>query len=235
MGLSLLEHDANNFSTIFALYTDLLVDSKADPSKIFNKPSYFLSYDKVQVWLSLMACISTGDEKFIIPIKPDDAKQFLVQIDGYRPNCSYQFDGIEDVPSNVYLAMHQLVKNSAENLEDAKKKPRHPNKIEDKIEIILKNKADSYTLIVKDAGTGIPSDKLPIIFGAYTDGGTGIGLQVVKRIADLRKGYVEVVSTPGERTFRYNTHSGEFSEMWRQPQGTTFTLCLPKAINRHYL
>ena len=85
------------------------------------------------------------------------------------------------------------------------------------------------TITVIDRGTGIYKDKLPIIFGTYTEDGTGIGLQLVKRILDLRGGYAEVTSTQlGAPTFKYNTSSGELQQIQQYPQGTTFRLYFPK-------
>lgn len=62
--------------------------------------------------------------------------------------------------------------------------------------------ADAF-LTVKDNGEGIPREKLPYIFdrfyqaGKHTSG-TGIGLALVKGIAELHGGSVSVESMPGE-------------------------------------
>jgi signal transduction histidine kinase len=69
---------------------------------------------------------------------------------------------------------------------------------------------------VRDTGRGIPAESLEDIFqpfvqidgnGAASEGGTGLGLAVSRRLARLLGGDVEVESTPGE--------------------GSTFTLRLP--------
>ena len=67
---------------------------------------------------------------------------------------------------------------------------------------------------VTDSGTGIPADVLPHIFEPFfttrgADGGTGLGLTSVQRIARRHGGRVDVVSEAG--------------------RGTTFTLELPAA------
>jgi len=61
---------------------------------------------------------------------------------------------------------------------------------------------------VKDNGKGIPADKLPFIFERFfraeetdltsDEGGTGIGLSLVKTIVEQHQGQIEVESTPGE-------------------------------------
>ena len=61
---------------------------------------------------------------------------------------------------------------------------------------------------VKDNGKGIPPDKLPYIFERFfraeetdlssDEGGTGIGLSLVKMIVEQHQGQIEVESAPGE-------------------------------------
>lgn len=66
-----------------------------------------------------------------------------------------------------------------------------------------------YFVRVEDNGKGIPADKLPFIFERYfradeqtnmeaEDGGTGIGLSLVKHIVELHDGSIDVESTPGK-------------------------------------
>ena len=72
--------------------------------------------------------------------------------------------------------------------------------------------AGGSSLSVADTGRGIAAEDLPKLFDAYYSrrkGGTGLGLAMVKRIADAHGGRVTVRSTPG--------------------RGSTFTLTLPSA------
>jgi len=73
---------------------------------------------------------------------------------------------------------------------------------------------------VRDAGQGIPADELPRVFSKYFRGraaqrhpGTGLGLHLVRRIAELHWGSVSVSSKMGE--------------------GACFTLSLPLAPSLH--
>lgn len=81
--------------------------------------------------------------------------------------------------------------------------------------------AGTVDLMVRDAGTGIPADKLPHIFepffttksgpDASGKGGTGLGLSMCRGIIEAHHGKIRVESTPGK--------------------GTAFTLKLPEAKN----
>jgi len=62
-------------------------------------------------------------------------------------------------------------------------------------------------VLVKDTGTGIPRDKLQMIFESFTQnnvntsrkyGGTGLGLAIVKQLVELQKGKVWVESEVGK-------------------------------------
>jgi signal transduction histidine kinase len=77
------------------------------------------------------------------------------------------------------------------------------SKEKSRVEVIL-SKTDKQIIIeVKDHGIGIPKDKLPIIFEAFTKAGrtglkgeqsTGLGLSIVKQIVEKHNGKIEVES-----------------------------------------
>ncbi len=80
------------------------------------------------------------------------------------------------------------------------------------IVVSVRQEGPTALISITDDGEGIPQEKLPFIFDEFykgndTGSGTGIGLALVKAVAELHKGSVRVDSTPGA--------------------GTTFTLRLP--------
>lgn len=69
------------------------------------------------------------------------------------------------------------------------------------IEVTAEARPDEVALVVRDHGPGIPSDLLPRIFEAFTqgprdlhrhEGGLGLGLTVVRRLVELHGGRVDV-------------------------------------------
>ena len=80
------------------------------------------------------------------------------------------------------------------------------------ITVSVQREGSSAILSITDDGDGIPKEKLPFIFEEFykaseSSNGTGIGLALVKAVAELHKGSVSVDSSLGE--------------------GSTFTLRLP--------
>jgi len=84
-------------------------------------------------------------------------------------------------------------------------------------EIVVRTGGDQDNLLVsvQDDGEGIADeirDKVFTVFFTTREGGTGLGLPIVRRVAEQHGGHVEIVSSPGE--------------------GTTVTLVLPVGAER---
>lgn len=102
---------------------------------------------------------------------------------------------IECDPALFQLALSNLLTNAIRH--SATTQPVHLS--------ATKAGKQGITIIVSDQGTGIPADELERIFDKYFRGrsskntpGTGLGLFLVKTIAELHGGTVKVKSTPGE-------------------------------------
>jgi two-component system OmpR family sensor kinase len=90
----------------------------------------------------------------------------------------------------------------------------------DLIEVAAGVEGDATTIDVIDGGAGIPPEDLQRIFGRFARGnriggrrnnGTGLGLPVVKAIAEAHGGSVSVSSRPNVRTtfrLRLNGRAG---------------------------
>lgn len=101
-------------------------------------------------------------------------------------------------------ALHNLLVNAAESFE-----PREPGGAAPAARaIVLRAAADpsrdgTVRLEVEDNGPGIPADRLPRIFAPFfttKEGGTGLGLALVQKVAALHDGQVEAESVTGART-----------------------------------
>lgn len=78
-----------------------------------------------------------------------------------------------------------------------------------KVEVSLENEAGTCTLRVKDTGIGIPEESHSLIFDRFyvvdrsrfkETGGLGLGLSIVKQVADCHRGKIEVKSEVSEGT-----------------------------------
>ena len=87
-----------------------------------------------------------------------------------------------------------------------------------KVEMDLEETSAGAVLTVRDTGIGIPAESLPLIFDRFyvvdtsrsrESGGSGLGLSIVKSVADLHGAAIDVRSRVGE--------------------GTTFTITFPAA------
>jgi two-component system OmpR family sensor kinase len=94
------------------------------------------------------------------------------------------------------LALDALIENAIDHTEP-----------DDRIELSARRDGEKVVLAVTDSGSGIPATEVGRIFGRFTrvdtgrsreTGGFGLGLAVVKAIAEAHHGSVQVQSTLGQ-------------------------------------
>jgi signal transduction histidine kinase len=103
---------------------------------------------------------------------------------------------VEADPDRLQLALDALIENAVKH-----------TTAEDSIELSLERRADIALLAVADTGTGISAEALERIFDRFAradpdrsrdGGGVGLGLSVVKAVAEAHGGSVEVRSALGK-------------------------------------
>ena len=162
------------------------------------------------------AYLASGGEERFETVIPGSQLERLIR-HGARHNINFQSPSL-NVPSPIYVAICQIVKN-AEG------------------EIIVKMKEDDgyVSISVTDNGPGIrdidghplPEDRLHEIFYRFTTKKEGgLGLQVVRRLAQLRSGYVNVTTkTEGNKPISYSTLFGPIpAEKFDGSSGTRFAI-----------
>jgi heavy metal sensor kinase len=99
-----------------------------------------------------------------------------------------------------------LLERMVANIIDNAIRYTHPK---GKVEVSLDKKAGSSTILVQDTGIGIPEESLSLIFDRFyvvdksrfkETGGLGLGLSIVKRVADCHGGKIEVKSEMNKGT-----------------------------------
>jgi heavy metal sensor kinase len=99
-----------------------------------------------------------------------------------------------------------LLERMVANIIDNAIRYTHP---EGKVEVSLDKQNGSSTLLVQDTGIGIPEDSLSLIFDRFyvvdksrfkETGGLGLGLSIVKQVADCHGGKIQVESKVNKGT-----------------------------------
>ena len=126
---------------------------------------------------------------------PSAVKEWMSGFDGTSRTIRY--DGVQSLEVEADMRLLECI---LFNLLGNSIKHTSPG---GEITVSVQQEGADAILTVKDNGEGIPREKLPYIFdrfyqaGKHTSG-TGIGLALVKGIAELHGGSVSVESVPGE-------------------------------------
>lgn len=170
-------------------------------TKVQNLVLNMLTFSKVrQPNMEMMQLNHLVTETVDMLVSQADEKRvgLISDLDQHLPAIPFDPDGIQQVVLNLVL-------NAIDAVE--------PDKGIITVKTAYDDQSHEIILTVNDNGTGIEEDQLDKIFQVFTStkgqGGTGLGLAVVKKIIDEHNGKISVQSKPGE--------------------GTTFTIRIPAA------
>jgi signal transduction histidine kinase len=227
LSMTLDSNDLRQFMGSFVSgtrYLDVLLhkyDEIEEANKLLRKNPTYLAYDILRIVFGIIPYIAVGDCSGLISIEESSFQEHLTSLENMLPTPNITINKPE-VKSDEFWIMKQMYKNAGQAT-NRKFDLDHPERS------VSVGIADDV-LYVEDNGDGIPAEVLNSIFGIYTSGGTGLGLQMVKRIVDLRDGQIVVASTEeGKDTFQYDTRTDQVTKLDEtQPRGTKFEVYLGK-------
>lgn len=124
---------------------------------------------------------------------------FSLNEDGIKLNFNSHYQSNDFIMAD----RQRLVRVVYNIIENAKK---HLSKPQKEIQIILTEDKTGVLVEIRDNGSGIPADKLPLIFNRFyridsarnrSTGGSGIGLSIAKEIIEAHQGKIWANSTEG--------------------------------------
>ena len=145
-----------------------------------------------------------ANEQFVdIPVGSliEEIRNDLVDF-GEQRNVDVVFHAEDDVP-DTFRGSHLLVRQAIENL--VTNAVKHSVR-DSQVVVTCRPEGEAVRFDVSDRGAGIPTDSQHDLFDRFTSTnrgpgavtGLGIGLSIVRRVADLHGGTVGVASRPGE-------------------------------------
>lgn len=197
----IMRHDLLNPVGIIKNYTEIMLDEESDKEKIQRLRSMKKNAEKV---INLIENASEYErlvgieeldfeEADLNSIIKEAVHAFEPMLKAKKMEVEYKAEGeclakvnpvIEDIFSNL---ISNAIKYSPEN---------------SKIVIGIEDDNDSWKVMVKDHGEGVPDEYKEAIFERFKRGGkkgvkgTGLGLAIVKRAVELHKGRVWVEDNP---------------------------------------
>lgn len=231
LAFHLISHNAGNKGRVVVEIANLMQEDIRTGERVrdldwrntyFGKETIYALFENVRYMCAMLPRIGGRGSEYVLPI-PTIKVPLLTEI---LLNQPFSFaSSLKSIDSDVYISMAQLLTNASKVIT----RSEHPRLTEDDV-FARVSKNSNYTICtVKDTGSGIHPEHLPLLFGSFTTGGTGIGLQLVKRILELRGGFAEVVTSQGNGTFQYDTRSNAVQSVPAQREkGTTFSLYFPK-------
>jgi signal transduction histidine kinase len=198
-----VSHELGTPITIALGHTELITKAATDQAIAKDARVAVDELLRMRRLASRMLLLAATDSPDFLHLKPVDAAEFLVETLyrwsqtprrwslGTVPVASVQAD--ED---RLTLALDALIENAVNHTDP-----------DGRIELSARHEGEKVIFAVTDAGSGIPAAEVGRIFGRFTrvdtgrsrqTGGFGLGLAVVKAIAEAHRGSVQVQSTVGK-------------------------------------
>lgn len=224
--LSLASHQLRTPATGVKQYLGMVLEGYAGPVEPQQRDMLEKAFASNERQLEIVGQILhvTRLEKGHLPLRPmplDVTRLILDSIDEQRDSAAKKRQRIVFQPGKRHLhtvADPQYLRMAVENLLSNAIKYTHPRGI---ITMSVRRRHGELQIAVHDTGVGISSRDFPRLFQKFSridnelsiqEGGSGIGLYLIKQIVELHDGYIEVESQLG--------------------RGSTFRLVLPGRKNK---
>ncbi len=209
--LAMAAHDLRNPLTIIKSFSELLLGSEGNAELNPKHKDYISTINNASSGLisllnNLLDITTIESGKFHMDFKKGDIEPFIRErIEINRLNANKKNIVINEELFNVpdlffdRDRINQVLDNLLSNA--IKFSPKGST-----VHVFLYNKGRKVFVNVRDEGPGISEENQPKLFGEFqkvgtkTTGGeksTGLGLSIVKKIIEMHKGEINVVSTPG--------------------------------------
>lgn len=242
--LSVLTHDMGNLIMLALNPVDLLDDPQLKPDQRDNlRQMLRSSLIRMKQLVRDMTDLDRIEQSGMDAAKPYDLAQVVKRVvrdtlsDAQQKSIALAYHEI-NLPSNPLYGIELLVKQAVENLvSNAIKYTPDGGHVDVALDI-----ANNEALVrVADDGYGIPADKLPYIFDQFyrvrSDRrltgipGTGLGLSLVKSIAERHGGHIEVQSDT-ESGSVFTLHLPLDDRMQAPPQDAVVRIDLSRLVQR---
>ncbi len=196
-------HDLTNaYGNVSAVLRRLKEDLNGiDEKTLQENVSYFESFRAIAIGMAYVA--GDGDQRFLSKVPASELEQTLriaLSSGGSKKMASFESDESGYFGSADFVALLQLAKNAA------RYSPEFSISVEER---------EGYAVsVVRDTGKGfrdkkgnpLPPERFSEVFGEFsTNMDGGLGLQIVKAVADLRGGYAFLASKTEANVINYDT------------------------------
>ncbi|WP_299181727.1 ATP-binding protein [uncultured Aquimarina sp.] len=186
--------------------------------------------------------ISLDEAPYNIKNLADDIKNsFEYQADKNGNTLHLNFD--EDIPNSLIGDQVRLSQIFINLISNANKFTKNGNIWLNFINPVIIDNKVKITFEIKDDGRGIPIDKQELIFDKFSQAdskdhttGTGLGLNIVKKLVNLHGGDIQIKSSPGEGSNFYFTISFEIDASNKESNMTNNKTkdCIPLLNEEEY-